>query len=659
MSNLLSIAKSGLAAAHAGIATTGHNIANQATPGYSRQLVIQASLGGQNIGGGYIGNGTNVETVRRIYNDFLGAQVVSAQSSKSQLDTYYMQINKVNNMLADPSVGLSPVIADFFKGIQDLVANPGIAPSRQAMLSGAEALVARFQSLDGQLTGMRNGVNSEIAGAVTNINAYAKQIGQLNDAISKAQNGSGQPPNDLLDQRDLLIGELAKQSKVTLVQQDGNYNVFIGNGQPLVVGLSTYELTAVPSSTDPGRMQVGYIANGKTVILPESSLTGGNLGGLFEYRSKTLDPIQNSLGRIALGLASTFNEQHRLGQDQNGKFGGDFFNMATPQISSSKENTGNAKIDATINSVDKLTTSDYRLSYDGSNYTVTRLSDNVAISASNMDFPATPIEMDGISFSMDTSVGAGTMAAGDEFIIKPTINGASGLSVLIKDIKQIAAGTPIRTNAPIANTGTGAISAGTINAGFDAVTAAALPVDLIYDAAANTFSGFPAGMDVTVNVGGTKTVYPAALPPAETTVPYTAGAIVSFGGAEIKISGTPADGDTFSISANTNGDGDNRNMLLLGELQTKNVLQGGTASYNSAYSQLVSQVGNKTRELETNSLAEGALLKQMQTAQQSESGVNLDEEATNLLRYQQAYQASGKVMQAVSDMFDVLISLGR
>ncbi len=647
MSSLFSIAQTGLAAAQAGIATTGHNIANQATPGYSRQVVVQKSLGGQNLdGGGYIGSGTNVETVKRIFDDFLAAQVVSAQSSASQLTTYYNQIGKVNNMLADSSVGLAPAIQDFFKGVQDLVANPGSAPSRQAMLSGAEALVSRFQSMDAQLRSMREGVNNEITGAVTNINAYAKQIAQLNDAITKAQNGTGQPPNDLLDQRDLLVAELAKQTKVSVVNQGDGYNVFIGNGQPLVVSNNSYELMTLSSATDPGRMEVGYkTSNGVVITLPEASLVGGNLGGLFEYRSKTLDPIQNSIGRIALGLASTFNAQHRLGQDQNGNLGGDFFNMASPVVSPSTANTGNANISASISNVDALSTSDYRLTYDGTNYNVTRLSDNVSM-YSNTAFPAGTI--DGVNFSMPS----GTMAAGDEFVIKPTINGASGLSVLIKDVKNIAAATPIRTNAPNTNIGTGAISAGNINSSFTGATVAS-PVTLTFDSATGTFSGFPAGMPVTVTTNGVATTFPAGTP-----VPYTAGSTITFGGAEVKISGAPANGDTFTISANSNGDGDNRNMLALGELQTKNVLQGGTANYNSAYSQVVSLVGNKTRELQANSAAEGLLLKQMQTAQQSDSGVNLDEEATNLLRYQQAYQASGKVMQTISDLFKVLISLG-
>ncbi len=646
MANILSIAQSGLAAAQAGLATTGHNIANQATPGYSRQLVIQASLGGQNFGYGFIGNGTTVETVQRVYNEFLGSQAIAGQGTASQLATYYAQINKINNMIADPTTGLTPVLSDFFKGIQDLVANPGTASSRQAMLSGAESLASRFQSMDNQLRGMQDGVNNEISAVVTNINAYAKQIAQLNEAISKAQNGTGQPPNDLLDQRDLIVSELAKQTKVSVVKQESGYGIFIGNGQPLVVGNDVLELTTVTSPTDPGRLQVGYVTNGTTVILPESSLTGGNLGGLFQYRSETLDTMRNSLGRIAIGLASTFNAQHKLGQDQNGALGGDFFKMADPLVNPSTKNSVGSGIGASISNVDALTTNDYRLSFDGTNYKVTRLPDNTSM-YSGAAFPGTPI--DGVSFSL-----TGPLAAGDEFVVKPTVNGASDFNVLIKDLSAIATATPIRTAAPTGNAGNGTISLGKVNSDFGMANIAT-PITLSYDATSvpPTLTGFPA-VAVTVTTNGVATTFPAGTP-----VTYTAGSSISFDGMEIEIAGAPANGDTFTIQANTNGDGDNRNMLALGELQTKKVLQGGTASYNSAYSQVVSLVGNKTREMQTNSAAEATLLKQIQTAQQSESGVNLDEEATNLLRYQQAYQASGKVMQAVSDMFDVLISLGR
>ncbi|HWT70882.1 MAG TPA: flagellar hook-associated protein FlgK [Oxalicibacterium sp.] len=644
MPNILSIAQSGLAAAQAGLATTSHNISNQGVAGYNRQQVIQSASPGQNYGFGYIGNGTNVDTIKRVYNSFLATQTSGAQSAKSQYDTYYSQINKINNMLADSTSGLAPSIQNFFTAIQNLVSDPSGAASRQSVLSAGQTLAARFQGMDTQLRAMQDDVNQQIQGSVTNINSYAQQIAQLNLAIAKAQS-TGQPPNDLLDQRDQLVSQLSQESKVTVIEQDGNYNVFIGNGQPLVVASTANQLVTMASPTDIGRLEVGYQnANGTLVMLPESSLTGGNLGGLFNFRSETLDTAQNSLGRIAIAMADTFNAQHKLGIDLNGNAGGDFFSVGAPLVTSDTANTGSAVVDASITDVNALTASNYRLSYDGTNYTVTRLSDNKSV-YSNTTFPAAPI--DGVQFTQTS----GTMAAGDEFLIRPTINGASDLNALISNSNLIAAATPIRTGAPTTNTGTGSISAGSIDASYTSATVAT-PVTLTYDAAAGTFSGFPATLPVTVTVNGATTTYAAGAP-----VPYTTGATIAFGGVQLQISGAPHDGDTFTVSANTNAGGDNRNILALGALQTAHTMLNGTADYNGAYGQIVSSIGNKTREMQVNSDAQNKLLTSLQAAQQSESGVNLDEEATNLIRYQQAYQASGKVMQVVSELFDTLLSI--
>lgn len=646
MSNIFSIAQSGLAAAQAGIATTSHNIANQGVAGYNRQQVIQSSAGAQNFGFGFIGSGTNVDTIQRVYSDFLGTQISGVQSTKSQLDSYYTQISKINNMIADSSSGLTPAMTDFFAGIQNLVSAPGTAASRQAVLSSGQSLASRFQALAGQLDNMQADVNDQIQGSITNINSYAQQISQLNDSIVKAQS-TGQPPNDLLDQRDQLIAQLSQESKVTLVKQDGNYNVFIGNGQPLVVGNSTYQLNTVPSSTDLGRLEVGYTnANGVMVTIPESSLTGGALGGVFKFRTETLDVAQNSLGRVALGLASTFNDQHKLGQDLNGARGGDFFSLASPVVNQDNRNTGNASINASITDVSALTTNNYRVAYDGTNYSVTRLPDNTSM-YSGATFPTAPI--DGVTLSL----ASGTMAAGDKFEIKPTVNGAANLNVMITDTNLIAAGTPMRTAATSGNTGNATISAGSIDATFTAATVAP-PVTLTYNAGAGTLTGFPATMPVTVTTNGVATTFAAGA-----AVTYTAGSTIAFGGTQFTVTGAPKDGDTFTISSNANGSGDNRNILALGALQTAKTLLGGTTTYNGAYSQIVNTIGNKTREVQVNSDAQGKLLTSIQGAQQSESGVNLDEEATNLIRYQQAYQASGKVMQVVSDLFDTLISISR
>lgn len=637
--SILSIGQSALTAAQVGLSTTGHNIANASTPGYNRQVVVQSAAQAQNFGFGFMGQGTEISTIKRIYNDYLGVQVQSAQTVKSGLDSYFAQIKQIDNMLADPAAGLSPALQDFFSGIQELSSNPAAIPSRQAALSSAEALAARFQSMAGRLNEMEQGVNTQILSSVSVINTFAQQIAQLNDTIGRAQRATGQPPNDLLDQRDQLVLDLSKEIKATVVKQsDGGYNVFIGNGQPLVVGVTTTALTNVASPTNPQKIEVAYrTSGGQLVIVGESGLAGGKLGGLIEFRSKTLEPAQNALGRVAIGLASTFNAQHQLGVDLNGAAGAAFFAVGSPVVRASANNdmTDPAVISASISDADALTTSDYRLqTSDGTNFTLTRLSDNTLVDTfNNTDFPRT---VEGVTLNL----ASGTAVAGDSFLIRPTVDGASGFSVAITDPASLAAAAPIRAGAANANTGSGAISAGSVNAPPPPNANLQQPVTITFTSA------------TTFDVTGTGTGNPTGLT-------YVPGATISYNGWSATINGNPASGDSFTVGPNTGGVGDNRNALLLGALQTANSMNGGTATFQGAYSQMVSQVGNKARELEVTSSATGRLLSETTLALQNESGVNLDEEATNLLRYQQAYQAAAKVMQIASEMFDMLVSLGR
>jgi flagellar hook-associated protein 1 FlgK len=634
MGNILSVGQSALAAAQVGLATTGHNIANASTPGYSRQEVVQGAVAGQDAGFGFIGKGTEVTAVKRVYSEFLNNQLLSTQTTKGQLDSYYTQIQQINNMLANPTAGLSPALQDFFKGVQDMSADPNSAAARQSVLSSAEALASRFQSLDGQVSEIRSGVNDQIGASISTVNVYAQQIAQLNDAIEKAVRGAdGKQPNDLLDMRDLAVSELSKEVKVSVVKQSGSYNVYIGTGQPLVINTKTYNLQPAISPTDPSRIEVAYQNNGVTTMLAENALTGGKLAGLFEFRAKTLDVAQNALGRVATVLASTFNAQHSLGQDQTGALGGKFFNIAAPLVSPSSSNGAGGAATAAISNPGLLTTSDYRLQVTGVSpaaYQITRLSDGKLFSPS-------PTTVDGVDFAV-----SGSLTAGDEFLIRPTANGADaalGFSVAITDKASIAAAAPIRSVAAPANAGSGKISAGSVNAPPPPNPNLQQPVTITFTSA------------TTYNVTGAGTGNPTGLA-------YTPGANISYNGWTVQIAGAPANGDAFSVGPNTTGVGDNRNALLLGGLQTANTMDGKTASFQGAYSQLVNLVGNKTRELAITSAAATQLFKQTQTSQQSVSGVNLDEEAANLLRYQQAYQAAGKVMKTASDLFNVLLTLG-
>jgi flagellar hook-associated protein 1 len=645
--SLLSIGKTGLYAAQAALATTGNNITNANVAGYSREVVVQStatSMGGAN---GYIGTGTQVAQVKRYSDDFLNAQVRTAQASSSGLDAYQAQVQQIDNLLADTTSGLSPALQDFFSSVQNLTGDGAGVSSRGSFISAADTLAARFQSMTGRMDEIRKGVNTQITASVTSINTYAKQIAQLNDQIGKLTDAAGlNPPNDLLDKRDQLIMDLNKQIKATVVPGDNNsLTVSIGNGQPLVVGTSSFQLAATNSPTDQTRTTVGYITQGKITPMAESALTGGELGAALQFRTQTLDLAQNSMGRVAIALATTINDQNHLGLDGNGNPGGDIFTIVPAEVTKNVNNnqTSTTAIAATVVDATQLTTSDYKVDFDGTNFNVYRLSDNKKTVIS--PFPqAQPQVIDGLAFDV-----SGAADAGDNFLVRPTLNGAANFKLALTDGAQIAAAAPIATSVPLTNSGTGKISAGSVDKNYLAAPLAS-SVSIAFDKASGTLAGFPADVDMTVN--GTTTTYPAGTNP-----PFQDGASYTVAGMSFTLNGAPADGDTFTIAPNT-GLGDTRNASLMGDLQSTNVLDGGKATFQSAYATLVSTVGNKTREVQANAEAAAAQLTQAQSAANNVSGVNLDEEAANLLKYQQAYQASGKVMQIADTIFNALLQIG-
>lgn len=662
---IFSVGVSGLNAAMIGLQTAGHNISNASTDGYTRQTTIQTTNTPMSTGNGFIGMGTSVQSVQRVYSQYLSGQVLSAQTGASSMDSYLSEIQQIDNLLGDSSAGLSPALANFFKGVQDATANPSSIASRQSMLSSSQALVSQFQAIDSRLSEIRAGVNSQINSEVTTINAYAQKIADINQNIINAQAaGNGQPPNDLLDQRDQLISQLNKEVRVqSVTQADGTYSVFIGNGQPLVVGTVTSKLQAMPATDDPQRTTIAITSgsNTKPIYIPESLITGGTLGGLVAFRNESLDPVENGMGRIALSLANDFNTQHALGMDLDGKLGGKYFDMTNmvAQPVADSNNLGNASMSVAITNFPALSTSDYRLTYTGSTYTLTRLSDNTVT-----DLGSGPTLTSADGFTITAS---GSPTANDSWLVSPTRDGAKNLAMSLSDPRSIALATPIRTSAATANTGTGKIDAGTM-------------VSTTTPAAAATAFGTPGALTppilIQFNTASTYTVYdntnPSSPVALEGPIAYTSttGSAVfpTPGGLDygyrISLSGSPATGDQFTVGYNSNGVSDNRNGVLLGALQTNKTMEStassptGTATYATAYAQLVSYVGSKTNEVTVTGKAQQTLTDQANTSLQQLSGVNLDEEAANLLRYQQAYQAASKMISIAGKLFDNILSLG-
>ncbi len=543
--SLYSVGISALNVAQAGIATTGHNIANANTAGYRRQDVVQTTNTSVDLGVGYLGQGSRVDTLRRAYDDFLERQVSQNEAGASYQDQYLKGLQQVDGILGDRQAGFSAVIQNYFKSWTDLANYPASTAAREAVLGAAHTVVDNLKSLNGYLQNLQTSNNSQVSGVVRDINGYSAGIASLNLQISQLLS-SGKPPNDLLDKRDEMVSNLNELAGITVVKESGNYNVFLG-GYSLVVGGSSIDITAAASPYDASEMAI-YDAGG-SAQLSGSAVSGGKLGALLDYRRNVLNVAENSLGRIAMSLAASTNTQHAAGVDYNGAAGGNFFNdMSTlPEVFPNSGNTGGSALTATISNTSQLTTSDYMLGYDGTNYKLTRVSDGKSWSDSNIATLATTAAQ---GFSLAISAAP---AAGDTFMLRPAMAGAASLDVAITDPLAIAAAA-----------------------------------------------------------------------------------------------GTATAGQTL----------DNTNALAIAALQSNATLIGGSATIEGGYANFVGVVGSMTSNAKFASTAAASLLTQAQSAQQATSGVNLDEEAANLIRYQQAYQAAAQIIKTASSMFDSLLALG-
>jgi flagellar hook-associated protein 1 FlgK len=537
---------SGLNAAQVALSTVSNNISNYNVVGYNRQTAILAQNGGLSTMNGFIGNGVTVTSVNREYNQFITNQLRSAQGNAEAQGAYYDKISQIDNLLASKTNSLSTNMQDFFTNLQNLVSNSGDDAARQTVLGKANGLVNQFNNTDKYLRDMDSGVNQQISDSAQQINSYSQQIARLNDEITRLR-GSGGEPNALLDQRDQLVTDLNKVVGVQVTQQDGDaYTVSFANGLTLVQGSTTYQVAAVPSSSDPARMTLGYDRGHGATEVPESQINSGNLSGVLKFRSETLDGARNQLGQIALALADNFNQQHRAGFDLNGDAGTDFFNFGGGRVVDNTRNTGDASLSVSYTDTSKVKANDYRVEFDGSNWQVSRLPDNVKVNATaGTDADGKPtLSFDGLQVSID-----GNAQAKDSFTVKPVSDVAGSLKVAISDTSKIAA----------------------------------------------------AGKD-------------------------------------------------------DSGRGDNENAKKLIDLQTQKLVDG-KATFSGAYAGMVSSIGNQTAAAKVATTSQGNIVTQLTKQQQSISGVNLDEEYGELLRFQQYYMANAKVVETASSLFDTLLSI--
>lgn len=635
MASILSTGISALNAFQRQLSTTGHNIANVNTEGYSRQRVqFDARVSSPGSGGVLAGSGVDIASLRRTYDDYLAGRVRSYTSSQAEYATYRDRASQIDDVIGDAAAGVDQMMQDFYNAIQDISADPTSIPARNVLLNQAEVLADRFQSLSGWMDDLRSQANRDFETAVNDINSLGQSIAAVNVRIQSAYNNQNFPPNDLLDERDRLIDQLAEYVDVsTLEQDDRSFNVFIGNGQALVLGGTANTLTVSNSAeaADHKELSIALAGGNSTEITDQ--ISGGKLGGLLRFRDEILDPAQNSLGLVAIGLGQSFNEEHITGMDLDGDLGGNFFAVASPEALGHPANTGT--ISVSFDDVANLTNHEYELRYDGTDWSVLDLTTDVSTTLG----PTGPFVHDGMSIAVSTAP-----AAGDFYRLRPTRQGASDIQALLKDPRDIAAAEAVRTSDSNSNTGTGHIGRGS-QVTSTGTSLASLPITLTFDNVLNEFALSTAGTvsyDPATDSGSTLTV----------TVP-------GLGDFSFEMTGTPDNGDVFTLVDNTGGKGDNRNALKLADLQSASVLFGGTASMADAYGYMVADVGTQTHQAGANADVQYQLLQQAESSKAATSGVNLDEEAADLVRYQQAYSAAAQVIATANTLFDTLIGAVR
>ena len=551
MANTLGIGTTALSALQRAISTTGQNIANVNTDGYSRQSVTFSARPAQDIGAGYLGSGVQVTSIDRAYSQFMANDVQQRTASSGYYSLYANAAERVDSMLGDPSTSITQAMDSFFASAEAVANSPTSLPERQVMLSNAETLVQRFDYIVGRVDDVTKEMNSQIAGAVSEINQLAGGIATLNDEISKVPGRGSGLPNDLLDQRDALIVQLSSLVDTkTLAQDDGSLNVFIGRGQPLVTG-TVAETLATQTDPDLGSTSIvtlsAFVAGSSDV---SDFLTGGKLGAALTVADEVVNPTRRELNLLAVGFAETVNAIQEGGDDLQGVNGTALFTetegvvKTAPSVDDSTANSGNAAVTFTVTDAKLLTGDSYRVDYTATGVNLRNLTTDAVTTLG-----ASPATVDGVQITYTAQVATGGAGAnqGDAFIVDPVFQASRFLEVKIDDPAKIAA--------------------------------------------------------------------------------------ASNGGAA----------------------GNNGNMLAMIELRDQSLLKGSTATYGEVYNNLLSDVAVRTQRAQSSAETETALLGSALDRQSSLQGVNLDEEAANLVRYQQAYQAAAQIVAVANEVFDTLL----
>jgi flagellar hook-associated protein 1 FlgK len=647
-SALMSIGTRAMFANYAALQTTGNNIANANVDGYSRQTVELKTSTGQFTGAGFFGKGVDVATVTRAHDAFLTREAQASQSL-AELDRARLeQLERLENVFPLGEAGIGYAAGQFLNAMVDLASRPQDAATRQVVLARAADVASRFADAAGRLDGLQGGVTQDLRAGVTEVNALAARIAQVNQQIAAAL-GTGHAPNDLLDQRDQLVAQLGKFVQVTTIPgDDGTLGVFIAGGQRLVLGNQASTLQVTSDPMDSSRSAVGIVENGIARALPADLLAGGSIAGLLRFQNEDLAAARNLLGQMAVALASSVNEQQGLGLDlrQPPGTGAPIFALGAPQAlpaaGNQRDASGNfvASVSLDIADASQVLATEYELMADPATagaWLVTRRSDGLVRTIASGDV------VDG----MRITVGTPAPGPNDRFLLQPVTRAANAMQRVLDDPRGIAAASPLAAAADVANTGTGTVGAlRVVSAAADPQLTASITFGAggaytweLRDAATNALSGTGSGT-------------------------WSAGSPIALNGFELTLNGVPAAGDVFTVAKTTQPASDNGNALafvalrdapLVGRTLDASGNPAGGETITDAYASALGDVGVRVQSARASSEISARVAADAESERAAKAGVNLDEEAARLIQFQQSYQAAAKVLQIAQSVFDTLL----
>lgn len=660
--SLMNVGVSALNANQQALTTVGHNIANVNTPGYSRQTVYTNALHGQNMGNGFIGKGVQVATVMRNYSALLNRQSNAANAIHAADTSRLQGLMQMQDVFKGGDGSLGAAVTNMMNAFVDVQAAPSDATGRNVVLTRMSELAARFHAASNMLEEQDYSTAQQLRNNALLVNDKASQVARLNNEISRAL-ATGHQPNDLLDARDQVIREINQYVQTTQVAaDDGSISLFVGGSQALVLGINSGQLSVEETKEYPGSQRMAlYFSQpgGQQLELTAAMVGGGEIAGLLKFRNEDLAEGRNLLGRLAMTIGHELNLQNQRGLTLNGQQGGALFSLPTTSTGygniTGYSNIGPGAATTQVMDASQLKPSEYRLIFEGSPVApvLTRMSDGKVFNATstpplNMGNLATGFDADGLRFI----VPAATLAAavsGNSMLFKPFSTAASEIEALVHNPDELAAASALTANINKNNTGKLQLTQLGAN-DFTGIPAAQDPVRLTFDGAGQvTYQIY----DHLSSTWG--------LPSAP--MDYTPGQPITINGWSITLTGTPAAGDTVDVAnALDFGEAFRLNAGNAGaflDLRDKKVFDQGT-TLSDGFSAAMAVVGTRTQSVQLAKKLSSTVAKNLEMDRTAVSGVNLDEEAARLLQYQQAYQASSKVIQIAQSLFDsVLNAVGR